>query len=68
MQNFIRFLLRIGLRLLKVQVSFDVSPEELPKKAIYISNHVSWLDPVILFAYLPNNPFFLLHPKLYRNK
>ncbi|MBO4294471.1 MAG: AMP-binding protein [Alphaproteobacteria bacterium] len=68
MQDFIRFLLRIVLRILKVQVSFDVRPEDLPTKAIYISNHVSWLDPIILFAYLPNQPFFLLHPKLYRNK
>ncbi len=68
MQDFIRFLLRVGLRLLKVQLLFDIAPDKLPKKAIYISNHVSWLDPIILFAYLPNNPFFLLHPKLYRNK
>ncbi len=68
MQDFIRLLLRFMLRILKVQVSFDIPPEELPKKAIYISNHASWLDPIILFAYLPNNPFFLLHPKLYRNK
>lgn len=67
-QDVIRFLLRCVLKLLKVQVSFDVPPEQLPKKAIYISNHVSWLDPIILFAYLPNNPFFLLHPRLYRNK
>ena len=68
MQDFIRFILRTLFRVLKVQVVFDIPPEELPKKAIYISNHVSWLDPIILFAYLPNNPFFLLHPKLYRNK
>ncbi len=68
MQDFIRFILRALFRVLKVQVVFDIPPEELPKKAIYISNHVSWLDPIILFAYLPNNPFFLLHPKLYRNK
>ena len=68
MQDFIRFLLRCALRILKVQVSFDVRPEDLPQKAIYISNHVSWLDPIILFAYLPNSPFFLLHPRLYRNK
>ena len=68
MQNFIRFLLRMMLRLLKVRVAFDMPPVELPQKAIYISNHVSWLDPIILFAYLPNNPIFLLHPKLYRNK
>jgi len=68
MQKFIRFLLRIMLHVLKVRVSFEVAPEDLPKKAIYISNHASWLDPIILFAYLPNNPFFLLHPRLYRNK
>lgn len=68
MKDFIRFLLRCALRILKVQVSFDVRPEDLPQKAIYISNHVSWLDPIILFAYLPNSPFFLLHPRLYRNK
>ncbi len=68
MQKFIRFLLRVMLHILKVRVSFEVDPQDLPKKAIYISNHVSWLDPIILFAYLPNNPFFLLHPKLYRNK
>ena len=68
MQDFIRFLLRCVLRLFKVQVSFDMPAEELPQKAIYVSNHTSWLDPIILFAWLPNSPFFLLHPRLYRNK
>ena len=36
MQNFIRFLLRMMLRLLKVRVAFDMPPVELPQKAIYI--------------------------------
>jgi len=68
MQDFIRFLLRVMFHILKVRVAFDAPAQQLPKKAIYISNHVSWLDPIILFAFLPNDPFFLLHPKLYRNK
>lgn len=69
MKNIVRFLLRCAFRVMKVRVSFQVKEEgEWPSKGIYISNHVSWLDPVILFAFLPNNPVFLLHAKLYRNK
>jgi len=68
MNDFKRFLLRCLFRLMKVRVSFRVGEENLPPKGIYISNHVSWLDPLILYAFLPKNPIFLLHPKLYRNK
>ena len=68
MKSFVRFLLRLFLRLIKVRVSFKVSEGNWPEKGIYISNHVSWLDPIILFAFLPNNPVFLLHAKLYHNK
>ena len=69
MKNLVRFILRCGLRLMKVRVSFQLTEDgEWPDKGIYISNHVSWLDPIILFAFLPNNPVFLLHAKLYRNK
>jgi len=68
MKNFIRFLLRCLFRTIKVRVS-DL-PKQLDelKKGIFISNHVSWLDPIILFAFLPKDPVFLLHPKLYRNR
>ena len=68
MKDFRRFLLRCLFRLMKIRVSFRVKEENLPDKGIYISNHVSWLDPLILYAFLPKNPIFLLHPKLYRNK
>ena len=68
MKNFVRFLLRIMLRVMKIRVSFQMEEEDWPQTGIYISNHVSWLDPVILFAFLPNNPVFLLHTKLYRNR
>ena len=67
MKNFVRFWLRVMLRIIKVRVSFKMEEENWPEKGIYISNHVSWLDPVILFVFLPNDPVFLLHPKLYRN-
>ena len=68
MKNFVKFWLRIMLRIMKVRVSFQMEEANWPEKGIYISNHVSWLDPVILFAFLPNDPVFLLHPKLYRNR
>ncbi len=69
MKNFVRFLLRCGLRMMKVRVSFALEEDGAwPEKGIYIANHVSWLDPIILFAFLPNDPVFLLHTKLYKNK
>lgn len=68
MQDFVRLILRGCLKLLKVHVDMQISEDKLPNKAIYISNHISWLDPVILFAFLPKNPVFLLHSRLYRNK
>ena len=68
MQDFVRLILRGCFKLLKVHIDMQISEDKLPKKAIYISNHISWLDPVILFAFLPKNPVFLLHSRLYRNK
>ena len=68
MKSFVRFLLRLFFRLIKVRVSFQVSEEGWPEKGIYISNHVSCLDQVILFTFLPNNPVFLLNTKLYHNR
>ncbi len=67
MRNFVRFLLRCFFRTFKVrfEMRFDVS--KLPQKGVYISNHVSWIDPIILFAFLPGNPVFALHGQLYRN-
>ena len=33
-----------------------------------MSNHVSYLDPVLLFAFLPGNPVFALNGHLYRQR
>ena len=65
MQNIVRFLLRFLFRIIKIRVS---GLNHIPGQGIFISNHESWLDPVVLFAFLPNNSVFLLHSKLYRNK
>lgn len=40
----------------------------MPGRGVYVSNHVSYLDPVLLFAFLPGNPVFALNGHLYRNK
>jgi acyl-[acyl-carrier-protein]-phospholipid O-acyltransferase/long-chain-fatty-acid--[acyl-carrier-protein] ligase len=47
-------------------IQFD--EKELPKKGVYVSNHVSYLDPILLFAFLPGNPIFALHGQLHRRK
>lgn len=67
MRNIVRFFLRCFFTLFKVrfEMRFDVS--KLPTKGVYISNHVSWMDPIVLFAFLPGNPVFALHGQLYRN-
>lgn len=68
MKNVVRFLLRRLFRLMKIRVFFMETEEMLPQKGIYIANHVSWLDPIVLFAFLPKDPVLLLHSKLYKNK
>lgn len=35
---------------------------------MYVSNHVSYLDPIILFAFLPGDPIFALNGHLYRSR
>ncbi|MCQ2741433.1 MAG: 1-acyl-sn-glycerol-3-phosphate acyltransferase, partial [Alphaproteobacteria bacterium] len=67
MRDFVRFCLRCFFKICKVrfEIRFDLS--KLPQKGIYISNHVSYVDPVVLFAFLPGNPIFALQGELYRN-
>ncbi|MBR4105911.1 MAG: AMP-binding protein [Alphaproteobacteria bacterium] len=67
MRNFVRFCLRCMFRLFKVRFEMRFDLRDLPNKGVYISNHVSYVDPIILFAFLPGNPIFALHGQLYRN-
>ena len=67
MRNFVRFCLRCFFRLFKVKFEMRFDLSQLPTKGLYISNHVSYVDPIVLFAFLPGNPIFALHGQLYRN-
>lgn len=51
---------------MRCDITFD--ERQLPNKGVYVSNHVSSLDPLLLFAFLPGNPVFALNGHLYRNK
>ncbi|MBQ8465878.1 MAG: AMP-binding protein [Alphaproteobacteria bacterium] len=68
MQNFVRFCLRCVFRLFKVRFRLQFKEKKIPGRGVYVSNHVSYLDPVLLFAFLPGNPVFALNGHLYRNK
>ncbi len=68
MKNFIRFCLRAFFHCFKVRCNIAFKESELPVKAVYVSNHVSYLDPLILFAFLPGDPVFALNGHLYRRK
>ncbi len=66
MKEFVRFCLRFLLKLMKTKCIFNFDIEKLPKKGVYVVNHVSYLDPIMLFAFLPGNPVFALNGHLYR--
>ena len=68
LRNFVRFCLRGFFRCLKVKCKINFDEASLPQKAVYVSNHVSFLDPILLFAFLPGDPVFALNGHLYRRK
>ena len=66
MVNFIKFCLRRIFKLMKVKCIFEYDPKKFPKKGVYVVNHVSYLDPIMLFAFLPGNPVFAMNGHLWR--
>ena len=66
MRDFVRFCLRFILKLMKAKCIFYFDLKQLPKKGVYVVNHVSYLDPILLFAFLPGNPVFALNGHLFR--
>lgn len=66
MRNFVRFCLRVFFKCFKIKCNITFDENDLPTKGVYVSNHVSYLDPLVLFAFLPGNPIFALNGHLYR--
>lgn len=66
MRNFIKFCLRTFFIVFKVRCRIDFDLKKIPQKGVYVSNHVSYLDPILLFAFLPGDPVFALNGHLYR--
>ncbi len=66
MKEFVRLSLKFILKLMKTKCIFNFDVRKLPTKGVYVVNHVSYLDPIMLFAFLPGNPVFALNGHLYR--
>ena len=66
MKEFVRLCLKFILKLMKTKCIFNFDVRKLPTKGVYVVNHVSYLDPIMLFAFLPGNPVFALNGHLYR--
>ena len=66
MREYVRLCLRFVLTLMKAKCIFEFDIKKLPKKGVFVVNHVSYLDPILLFAFLPGNPVFALNGHLYR--
>ena len=68
MKNFVKFCLRTFFYIFKVRCNIKFDLKDLPQKGVYVSNHVSYLDPILLFAFLPGDPIFALNGHLYRRR
>ncbi len=68
MNNFVKWCLRTFFYIFKTRCTIEFKAKQLPKKGVYVSNHVSYLDPILLYAFLPGNPVFALNGHLYRRR
>ncbi len=68
MNKFVKFCLRTLFTLFKSRCKIRFDLKKLPQKGVYVSNHVSYLDPLLLYAFLPGNPVFALNGHLYRRR
>lgn len=66
MNKLIKFCLRTIFTLFKCRCRIRFDLKKIPNKGVYVSNHVSYLDPLLLYAFLPGNPIFALNGHLYR--
>lgn len=68
LNNFVKWCLRTFFYIFKTRCAIEFDIKRLPKKGVYVSNHVSYLDPILLYAFLPGNPVFALNGHLYRRR
>lgn len=66
LRKFVKFCLRVFFIIFKTRCNIKFDLSRLPKKGVYVSNHVSYLDPILLYAFLPGDPVFALNGHLYR--
>ena len=60
MENFIRSCLQWFFRICKVDSVWLKNPRKYPKTVLYVANHVSALDVLFLYAFLPKGVCFAL--------
>jgi acyl-[acyl-carrier-protein]-phospholipid O-acyltransferase/long-chain-fatty-acid--[acyl-carrier-protein] ligase len=63
-----RFLLQQFFKLLRVSCNSQIPLQEIPSKAIFVANHVSFLDPILAYAFLPQDTILVLNSFLLRRK
>lgn len=65
-----KFFLRQLFKCLKVSCKYekDMDFSSVPEKAVFIANHTSFLDPLLLWAFLPGNPLIALDGVSLRKK
>lgn len=68
MNNFVKWCLRTFFYIFKTRCKIEFDVSRLPNKGVYVSNHVSYLDPILLYAFLPGDPVFALNGHLHRRR
>ena len=69
LKTFKKFCLRIIFNCLKIQskINFDIK-KDLPDKVLFISNNVSYLDSLLMYAFLPDNTVLALNGYILRKR
>ena len=65
LNNFVKWCLRTFFYIFKTRCAIDFDVKRLPKKGVYVSNHVSYLDP-ILFSTILGMLLFIYSQKFYQ--
>jgi len=66
--NIIKFILRVIFRVLYRVETIDLYKVPRKGKLIICSNHISYVDPVIIGAFIPRCIYFMAKKELYKSK